>query len=100
MTQLSHMHILYGCAWRRESIGDESSVEEWAKEQTRLCPVFARWLRFGPYLSNSEETLWLKICNRAYSQMMSRNERFERKADRLAETDGWGGVPACAEAKW
>jgi bifunctional non-homologous end joining protein LigD len=57
--------------------------------------------RSGLYLKDSEETSWLKIRNRAYSQMQGRNELFERSTGRRerAETDGWAGcVLACVEA--
>jgi hypothetical protein len=57
--------------------------------------------RSGLYLSDSEETSWLKIRNRDYSQMQGRNELFDRSAGQreTAETDGWAGcVLACGEA--
>jgi ATP-dependent DNA ligase len=56
--------------------------------------------RDGAYLSDSEETSWLKIRNRAYSQMQGRNELFDRlegKRREATETDGWAGcVLVCA----
>jgi len=57
--------------------------------------------RDGAYISNSEETSWLKIRNRTYSQMQGRNELFERSGGRweTGETDGWAGcVLACVGA--
>jgi hypothetical protein len=41
------------------------------------------------------KTSWLKIRNRAYSQMQGRNDLFDRMAHRkheAAETDGWATV--------
>jgi hypothetical protein len=59
--------------------------------------------RYGPYLSDDEETSWFKIRNRRYSQMQGRNELFDRSTGQreTTETNRWAGcVLACAEAKW
>lgn len=59
--------------------------------------------RYAPYLTDPEETSWLKIRNRDYSQMQGRNELFDRiegREPRTTETDGWAGcVLACVEAE-
>jgi ATP-dependent DNA ligase len=57
----------------------------------------------GQYLSGGEERSWLKIRNQRHSQMMGRNELFDRKANRQRQTVKMGGwascVLACAEAE-
>ncbi len=42
----------------------------------------------GVYTSNPEETTWIKIKNRAYSQLQGRREQFEQKRIRVARTSG------------
>jgi bifunctional non-homologous end joining protein LigD len=58
--------------------------------------------KFSPY-SASEETSWVKIKNPAYSQILGRDELFDRMAGREPAsarlTDGWAGCAlVCAEA--
>jgi ATP-dependent DNA ligase len=36
----------------------------------------------APYVSTVEQTTWFKICNRQYSQMVGREELFERDRHR------------------
>ena len=50
--------------------------------------------KFSPYICDGQETSWVKIKNRKYSQTARRDELFERMADRnrqWAATDGWSG---------
>ena len=53
--------------------------------------------KFGPYLTDRENSTWFKIRNREYSQMVGREELFER--DRHKEpVPGWHSCAvACAE---
>jgi ATP-dependent DNA ligase len=58
--------------------------------------------RFGPYVMPNEETSWIKIRNRNYSQIMGRDELFNRRSGRETEaaTDGWAGCAlACHMAE-
>jgi hypothetical protein len=44
--------------------------------------------KFGPYVADREQSTWYKIRNREYSQMVGREELFER--DRHSEpVPGW-----------
>jgi bifunctional non-homologous end joining protein LigD len=57
--------------------------------------------KFSPY-STAEGTSWVKIKNPAYSQVLGRDELFDRmtgkEPTRIRATDGWSGcVLACAE---
>jgi len=55
--------------------------------------------KFGPYVTERENSTWFKILNRGYSQKQGREELFER--DRHKEpVPGWHScVIACAESK-
>jgi bifunctional non-homologous end joining protein LigD len=51
--------------------------------------------KFGPYVEDREQSTWVKILNRNYSQKLGREELFER--DRLEPTPGWHSCKvACA----
>ena len=53
--------------------------------------------KVGPYVIEREHSTWFKILNRKYSQMVGREELFER--DRHSEpVAGWHAcVVACAK---
>ncbi len=54
--------------------------------------IVAKW-KYGPYLGGREETTWIKVRNRSYSQWEGRDEMFERPYEPIAV--GWD---ACVEA--
>jgi bifunctional non-homologous end joining protein LigD len=50
--------------------------------------------KFGPYVEDREQSTWVKILNRNYSQKVGREELFER--DRQEPAAGWHScVAAC-----
>jgi bifunctional non-homologous end joining protein LigD len=52
--------------------------------------------KFGPYVEDREQSTWVKILNRNYSQKLGREELFER--DRQEPTSGWHScVAACGK---
>ena len=52
--------------------------------------------KFGPYVEDREQSSWVKILNRNYSQKVGREELFER--DRQEPTPGWHRcVAACGK---
>jgi hypothetical protein len=53
-------------------------------------------MSIGPYVEAREQSTWIKILNRNYSQKLGKEELFER--DRQEPTPGWHRcVAACAE---
>ncbi len=59
--------------------------------------------RYSLYLTDGYETSWIKLKNRAYSQMFGRDELFKRReerAEQMRTTDGWAGCTlVCSEAE-
>ena len=55
--------------------------------------------KFGPYVTEREQSTWFKIRNKGYSQMVGREELFER--DRHSEpVAGWHAcVLACVSVE-
>ena len=54
-------------------------------------------LKSGPYVSERDNSTWFKIRNRKYSQMVGREELFERERHH-EPVPGWHScVVACAE---
>jgi hypothetical protein len=54
--------------------------------------------KYAPYLPE-QETTWLKIRNRSYSQWVGREELFEREREWSPDIVGWDScVMACAAA--
>jgi bifunctional non-homologous end joining protein LigD len=52
--------------------------------------------KFGPYVEHREQSTWIKILNRNYSQKVGREQLFER--DRQEPTAGWHTcVAACGK---
>jgi bifunctional non-homologous end joining protein LigD len=52
--------------------------------------------KFGPYVEDREQSTWIKILNRNYSQKVRREELFER--DRQEPVPGWHScVAACGK---
>jgi bifunctional non-homologous end joining protein LigD len=52
--------------------------------------------KFGPYVEDREQSTWIKILNRNYSQKIGREELFE--GDRQEPTPGWHSfVAACGK---
>jgi bifunctional non-homologous end joining protein LigD len=65
--------------------------------QHDLEGIVAKW-KHGRYTSLDADSTWVKIRNRNYSQMMGRDELFDRRLSCRSETasDGWAGcVLAC-----
>ena len=53
--------------------------------------------KFGPYVTDREHSTWFKIRNRGYSQMVGREELFERERHQ-EPVAGWHSCAlACAE---
>ena len=55
--------------------------------------------KYGPYTSDREHSSWFKIRNREYSQMVGREELFERERHQ-EPVPGWHScVLACDESE-
>ena len=54
--------------------------------------------KFGPYVTEREQSTWFKILNRGYSQKDGREDLFER--ERHSEpVPGWHGCTLACEAE-
>lgn len=53
-------------------------------------------LKSAPYVSERESTTWFKICNREYSQMVGREELFERERHQ-EPVAGWHSCAVACE---
>jgi bifunctional non-homologous end joining protein LigD len=55
--------------------------------------------KFGPYVTEREDSTWFKIRNRGYSQMQGREELFERDRHKEPVAGCHSCVVACAESE-
>jgi hypothetical protein len=55
--------------------------------------------KFGPYVTDREQSTWFKILNREYSQKEGREELFERERHQEPVPSWHACVLACAELK-
>ena len=55
--------------------------------------------KFGPYVTDREQSTWYKILNREYSQIQGREELFDRERD-SEPVAGWHSCDlACVRAE-
>jgi hypothetical protein len=54
--------------------------------------------KFSPYISDGDQTSWLKIRNRSYSQWKDRAELFERERKVVPDENGWDACARVAAA--
>jgi hypothetical protein len=62
--------------------------------QNDLEGIVAKWEN-GPYLTTESETSWIKVRNPNYTQIIGRDELFERELAHDLEPDWEGCVKAC-----